>query len=108
MVRRYNYRFLFFFRLFYCETNYLFKDMHQYSHMFDTSEFPKDHVLYNNTNKKVMGTMKSETNEKCISEYCGLRSKMYAFLFEGKEDKRSKGISKIVVKKRITITSLQK
>lgn len=85
--------------LFYCETSDLFKDMYDYSHLFDTSDFPKDHFLQSNINKKVMGKMKSETNEKCISEYCGLRSKMYAFKCDNKEDKRAKGISKVVVDK---------
>jgi ubiquitin len=89
--------------LFYCETNDLFKDMYQYSHLFDTSDFPKDHFLFSNVNKKVMGKMKSETNEKCISEYCGLRSKMYAFTCENKEEKRAKGISKNVVKKELRL-----
>ncbi|XP_053406097.1 uncharacterized protein LOC128559090 [Mercenaria mercenaria] len=85
--------------LFHCETKDLFQDMYNHSHLFDTSDFPKDHFLQSNTNKKVMGKMKSETNEKCISEYCGLRSKMYAFSCDGQEDKRAKGIAKVVVKK---------
>lgn len=87
--------------LFYCETNDLFKDMFEYSHLFDTSDFPKDHFLCSKSNKKVMGKMKSETNEKSISEYCGLRSKMYAFVCDIKEETRAKGISKITIKKEL-------
>lgn len=41
--------------LFYCETDDLFRDMFEYSHLFDTSDFPKTHFLYSQTNKKVMG-----------------------------------------------------
>ena len=82
-----------------CKCEDLFQDMYDYAHLFDTSDFPKDHFLQSDINKKVMGKMKSETNEKCISEYCGLRSKMYAFSCDGKEDKRAKGIAKVVVKK---------
>ena len=37
----------------------VFKDMHV--HFFDTSDFPKTHYLHSDTNKKVMGKMKSET-----------------------------------------------
>lgn len=33
--------------LFYCETEDLFKDMYKYSHLFDTSDFPKDHRMTN-------------------------------------------------------------
>ena len=89
--------------LFYCETNDLFNDMYAYSHLFDTSDFPKDHYLFSNVNKKVMGKMKSETINKSISEYCGLRSKMYAYICDNKEDKRAKGISKHVVKKELRL-----
>ena len=43
--------------------------------------------------------MKSETDHKCISEFCGLRSKMYAFNCENKENKRAKGIKLSAQKK---------
>lgn len=71
--------------------------MFKFSDKFDTSDFPKYYFLFSNVNKKVMGKMKSETNEKCISEYCGSRSKMYAFSCKNKEGKRAKGIAKGVV-----------
>ena len=38
-----------------------------------------------------------------IKAYRGLRSKMYDYSCEGKEDKRAKGVAKVVVKKRINI-----
>ena len=74
------------------QTDDLFQDMLQHAHLFDTSDFPKDHFLHSDLNKKIMGRMKSETNEGCISEFCGLRSKMYAFKCENTESKRAKGI----------------
>lgn len=86
-----------------CITNDLFLDISKQLHLFDTSDFPKDHALYSDVYKKVMGKMKIETNEKCISEYCGLRSKMYAFSCDGKEDKRAKGIAKVVDKKELRL-----
>lgn len=73
--------------LFYCETENIFKDMQEHSHLYDTSDFPKDHSLHNIINKKVIGKMKSETNEKCISEFVGLRSKMYTYSSDGHEEK---------------------
>jgi len=75
-----------------CQTDDLFQDMLQHAHLFDTSDFPKDHFLQSDVNKKVIGKMKSETNEKCISAFCGLRSKMYSFKCENTESKRTKGI----------------
>ena len=41
---------------------------------------PKDHFLYDTTNKKVIGKFKSETNEKVITEFVGIRSKMYSVI----------------------------
>ena len=45
--------------------------------------------------------MKSETQEKFISEVCGLRPKMYAFKCDNIDEKRAKGISKVVVEKEL-------
>ena len=49
-----------------CQTRDIFQDMSTYAHLFDTSDFPKDHFLHSDTNKKVLGKMKSETNEKSV------------------------------------------
>ena len=49
---------------------------------YDFSEYNKDHFLYNATNKKVIGKFKNETQERPITEFTGLRSKMYSFKIE--------------------------
>ena len=72
---------------------------------FDTSNFPKDHPsgIANATNKKVIGMFKNETGGQQISEFVGLRAKLYAYLMaEGVESKKCKGIKKPVVKKSIS------
>ena len=52
--------------------------------------------------KKVLGKFKDETVGKPISEFVGLRSKMYSFLCDGNvEEKRAKGIAKVTVKKEL-------
>ena len=51
--------------------------------------------------KKVLGKMKDECAGIPPSEYVGLRSKMYSLLYDGKEKKTAKGISRSVVKKQI-------
>ncbi|KAK3745699.1 hypothetical protein QZH41_007910 [Actinostola sp. cb2023] len=67
---------------------------------FDTSAYPKDHPIGKWTNKKVIGMMKDETAaEGEITEFVGLRSKLYAYKIEDKEEKKCKGIKKSVVKK---------
>ena len=42
------------------ETDDVNKDMEANKHLYDTSDYPKEHPLYSNTNKKVLGKMKDE------------------------------------------------
>ena len=72
---------------------------------FDTSNFPKDHPsgIPVGKNKKIPGVMKDEAGGKIIEEFVGLRAKLYSYkMFEGKEEKKCKGIKKSVVKKDIS------
>ena len=72
---------------------------------FDTSNFPKDHPseIPVGKNKKVPGMMKDEAGGRIIEEFIGLRAKLYSYrMFEGKEEKKCKGIKKSVVRKDIS------
>ena len=69
--------------------------------LFDFSDYPKQHHLFSNMNKKVIGKMKDETASIPISEFVGLRSKMYSIKYGNQEKKTAKGISKYVVKQKI-------
>ena len=72
---------------------------------FDTSAYPKDHPsgIKTGVNKKVIGMIKDECNDKQIVEFSGLRAKLYALLMENlSESKKCKGIKKSVVKSDIT------
>ena len=71
---------------------------------FDTGNFPKDHPsgIPVGKNKKIPGLMKDEAGGKIIEEFVGLRAKLYSYkMFEGKEEKKCKGIKKSIVKKDI-------
>ena len=50
-------------------------------------------------NKKVVGKMKDEFKGKVISEFVGLKSKMYSLVdVDGEESKKAKGFNKSVVR----------
>ena len=71
---------------------------------FDLSDYPKDHPLYCADNKKVIGKFKNETSEKLITEFVGLRPKLYSFKTDdGKEKKTCKGVRRNVVKNEIKV-----
>jgi hypothetical protein len=82
-------------------TDDLYRDWQHHQHLFDFSQYPKEHHLYNITNKNVLGKMKDETVGVPISEFVGLRSKMYSILYGGTEKKTAKGISKTAIKKQL-------
>ena len=72
---------------------------------FDTSDYPENHPsgIPTGINKKVLGMFKDEVAGKIITEFVGLRAKLYSFKMEdGKENKRCKGVKKQVVKESIT------
>jgi len=83
----------------------VYKDMKQNLEYFDTSDYPEDNQFgMPRVNKKVLGKMKDENNGKIMTEFVGLRSKMYAMTVQdGKTTKRAKGVQKAVVQKNLTV-----
>jgi hypothetical protein len=72
------------------------------SDMYDTSDFPPDHFLHSNENKKVIGKFKDETNGDPILEFVGLRAKMYSMRMKSSEKNVAKGVSKAVIRNKLT------
>ena len=71
---------------------------------FDTSNYKGKHPsgMPTGVNKKVPGMFKDEMSGEIITEFVGLRAKMYATRsLDGKEEKKAKGVPKSVVKKSI-------
>ena len=64
---------------------------------FDFSNYPKDHPLFDDRNKRVPGLFKDECNVQYIKEFVGLRSKMYSLSVEGEDVKVAKGVKKSVI-----------
>ena len=89
------------------KTEDFFKDISEdVCERFDTSNLGKSHPsgIPTGVNKKVIGMMKLETGAKQIEEFVGLRSKLYAYKMaeDGGEEKKCKGVKKVVIKKEIT------
>ncbi|XP_011884122.1 PREDICTED: uncharacterized protein LOC105571261 [Vollenhovia emeryi] len=71
---------------------------------FDTSDYPVDNAYgIPLVNKKVPDLMKDENNGAIMTEFVGLRAKMYALRVDGKKDtKKAKGVKSNVVARTIT------
>ncbi|KYN15671.1 hypothetical protein ALC57_12102 [Trachymyrmex cornetzi] len=71
---------------------------------FDTSDYPTDNAYgMPLANKKVPGLMKDENNGAIMTEFVGLRAKMYAVRVDGKKDtKKAKGVKINVVARTIS------
>jgi len=80
------------------ETNDIYADMAGDSDKFDTSNYPKEHYLYSEKNKQVLGKFKDELAGEPMKEFIGLRSKMYSMTSTNTEKQRAKGIDKTFTK----------
>ncbi|MCG8374751.1 MAG: hypothetical protein MI700_14505, partial [Balneolales bacterium] len=93
------------------ETEDFYKDIKaDVKELFDTSNYPNDHpVIPTGLNKKVVGMFKDEAGGKIIEEFVGLRAKLYAYkMYEGKEEKKCKGVKKSVIAKDIKFNDYKK
>lgn len=84
------------------ETEDIYADLWQDKNLFDNSDYPKDNKYFSTTNKKVIGKFKDESSSVPITEFIGLRSKMYSYIKENQQvGKTAKGIKKNIIKNQI-------
>ena len=85
------------------EAEDVYRDFWNDKEKFDNSDYPENSPYFDKTNKKVIGKFKDEAAGIPISEFIGLRSKMYSYMKDNqKGGKTAKGIKKNIIKKNIT------
>jgi hypothetical protein len=75
---------------------------------FDFSDYPIAHPCYDVSNRKVLAKFKDEANGRIISEFIGLRPKLYAYVFHDDTDvayKKAKGVKKSIVKSSLNLNN---
>ena len=89
------------------QTDDLYKDMALNADLYDTSNYPADHPLFSTANKKIIGKFKDELGGQLLTEFVGIRPKMYSYVGED-SGKRAKGVKKSVLRKTITHNDYKK
>lgn len=83
----------------------VYEDMKRNIRLFDTSDYPLNNMFgIPLVNKKVLGKMKDECQGEIMTEFIGLRSKMYTFIVNSKTTKKCKGIKKSAIKSKINFS----
>ena len=78
------------------------KDFWNDKDMFNNSDYPESSPYYCNVNKKIIGKFKEEACGIPITEFIGLKSKMYSYVKDNEKGGRTaKGIKKNVIKNNI-------
>ena len=85
------------------QTDDVYADFWSDEDRFDNSDYNKESPFYNTANKKVIGKFKDEACGVPITEFVGLRSKMYSYMKDNeKGGKTAKGIKKNVIENNLT------
>ena len=66
------------------KTDEVYRDLEKIEADFDYSYFDEDHVLLDDTNKKVVLKFKDETGEKPTREFIVLKPKLYSVVLNAK------------------------
>ena len=72
----------------------VYEEIYEDKDLFDFSDYSKESKFYDVSNKNVIDKMKDEMGGKVISEFVGLKSKMYSLVtVDDKEKVRAKGVN---------------
>ena len=85
----------------------LYEDFFEDRDLFDNSDYPKDSKYHFAENKKVIGKFKDEKAGVPITEFVGLRSKMYSYIKEnGTDGRTAKGIKNMLSRSRYAMSTI--
>ena len=77
--------------------------------LFDFNQYTVNSKFYDPTNKKLLGKMKDEFKGEIISEFVGLKSKMYSLIsMKDREVSNAKGVNKKIKHKEIVCVLFNK
>jgi hypothetical protein len=99
-------------KLIYCDTDSLlyeiktddfYEDLkNDFKHIMDFSNYDKHHGLYDDRHKKIIGYLKDEYGGQIVTEFVGLKSKLYSIMYgDNKNKNTAKGLQKAILKKYI-------
>ena len=73
------------------EVQDIYEEMFKDKHLFDLSNYDKNHYLFDNTNNKVLRKMKNECGGPVVEEFVGLRPKMYSLKHGNQKKENCRG-----------------
>ena len=77
------------------KTEDVYEDFYADKNLFNYSDYPLNPKFYDPVNKKVIGKIKDEFKGRIISEFVGLKSKIYSLIsVDNKEVTKAKGVNK--------------
>ena len=77
------------------KTGDFYEDFYQDNNLFDFSDYPLDSKFFDLVNKKVIGKMKDGFKRGIVSEFIGLKSKIYSLSsVDDEEVTKAKGVNK--------------
>ena len=76
------------------ETVDAYKDFWTDKDMFDNSDYPENSPYYCKSNKKIIGKFKDEACGIPITEFVGLKSKMYSYVKDNEKGEKLLRVSK--------------
>ena len=72
----------------------VYEEFDKWKDLFDFSNYTKDSIFYDDTNKNVIGKMKDEYGGVIIDQFIGLKSKMYSIKkIDGSESSTAEGVN---------------